>query len=328
MIVALAGGVGGAKLAHGLYQALPDDTLSVIVNTADDFDLFGLRISPDADTVMYTLAGIANPATGWGVAGDTWNTLEMLARYGYEPWFRLGDRDFATHIARSEQLRLGRSLTELMQGLAAALGVRATVLPMCDQVVATQVDTPAGPLAFQDYFVRRHHADPVLGVSFTGVEDAAITQAAAAVIERATAIIFCPSNPVVSIGPIVAVAGYREALAHSPAPKVAVSPIVGGKALRGPADQMLAGLGHEVSAFGVAQMYRELIDGLVIDTADADQQSRIAALGMRVLVTDAVMHDDHDRVRLARETLAFAQQEVGRPEELPRKPLFDDAQGR
>ncbi len=310
MIVALAGGVGGAKLAHGLYQLVQPHTLAVIVNTADDFNLFGLRISPDADTVMYTLAGVANPATGWGVAGDTWNTLEMLTRYGYEPWFRLGDRDFATHIARSEQLGAGRSLTDVTQTLSGALGVHAQLLPMCDEPVATQVDTPSGQLPFQDYFVRRHHQDPVTGVSFTGIENATMTKAAAAAIERATLIIICPSNPIVSIGPILAVAGYRDALGRSKAPKVAVSPIVGGKALRGPADQMLAGLGHEVSAFGVAQMYRGLIDGLVIDEADADQQARISALGIRVLVTNTVMNDEADRVQLARETVAFGQAQL------------------
>ncbi len=306
MIVALAGGVGGAKLAQGLYHVSPPDSLAVIVNTGDDFELFGLRISPDADTVMYTLAGIANPATGWGVVNDTRATLEMLGRYGYELWFQLGDNDFATHIARTAQLRAGDSLTEVTRRLSRALGMRAALLPMCDEGVATLVDTPAGRLAFQDYFVRRRHADPVSGIVLDGIEAATITADAAQAIARATVIVVCPSNPVVSIGPILAVNGYRSALAASSAPRVAISPIVGGKALRGPADQMLAGLGHDVSAFGVAQLYGGLVDGFVIDHADREQAERIGALGMRVLVTDAVMRDEPDRQRLAREVLDFA----------------------
>jgi LPPG:FO 2-phospho-L-lactate transferase len=308
MIVALAGGVGGAKLAQGLYHSLPPDQLTVIVNTADDFDLFGLRISPDADTVMYTLAGLANPATGWGVVGDTWQTLEMLQRYGHDPWFRLGDKDFATHIARTEQLRAGRSLTDVTTTLVRSLGVRAALLPMCDEVVGTLVDTPAGQLHFQDYFVRRHHSDPVTGVTFAGIEATNVTEHVVAAFAQATAIVFCPSNPIVSIGPILAVPGLRDALAAVRVPKVAISPIVGGKALRGPADQMLAGLGYDVSALGVAQMYRGLIDGFVIDHADAADEPRIAALGMRVLVTNSIMSDERDRERLAREVLAFAEQ--------------------
>lgn len=306
MIVALAGGVGGAKLAHGLYRASPPDALAVIVNTGDDFELFGLRISPDADTVMYTLAGIANPATGWGIVDDTRTTLDMLGRYGYELWFQLGDNDFATHIARTEQLRAGDALTVVTGRLSSALGIRAALLPMCDEVVATLVDTPVGRLAFQDYFVRRHHTDSVSGIVLDGIEAATITPAATQAIAAATTIVFCPSNPVVSIGPILAVEGYRAALAASTAPKIAVSPIVGGKALRGPADQMLAGLGHDVSAFGVAQLYQGLVDGFVIDHADAEQAPQISALGMRVLVTDAVMRDEADRQRLATEVLSFA----------------------
>lgn len=308
MIVALAGGVGGAKLAHGLYHSVPSDHLTVVINTADDFDLFGLRISPDADTVMYTLAGIANPVTGWGIADDTWETLAMLERYGHDVWFRLGDRDFATHISRTEQLRAGRSATEVTSGLAHALGIRAALLPMTDADVATQVDTPAGRLAFQDYFVRRRHADPVSGIVFAGIEAATMTPQVGAALDQATAIVFCPSNPIVSIGPILAVAGLREAIEASTAPKIAISPIVGGKALKGPADTMLAGLGHDVSALGVARMYHDLIDAFVIDHADAEQEAEIAALGMRVLVTDAIMRDEADRQRLAAEVLELAAQ--------------------
>lgn len=306
MIVALAGGVGGAKLAHGLYQALPPDTLTVVVNTADDFDLFGLRICPDADTVMYTLAGLANPATGWGVVDESWQTLTMLGRYGYDLWFRLGDRDFATHIARTEQLHSGRPLSEVLAALATALGVRATLLPMSDTQVATLVETPAGLLHFQDYFVRRQHRDPVSAVHFDGIETATAPAAVTDALQHADAIVFCPSNPIVSIGPILAVGGVTEQLRQARAPRIAISPIVGGKALRGPADQMLTGLGHQASALGVARLYQGLIDGFVIDTQDAEQHDPIAALGMRVLVTQTVMGDAADRRRLAEEVLAFA----------------------
>ena len=305
MIVALAGGVGGAKLAHGLYRVLPEGQLTVIVNTADDFDLFGLRICADADTVMYTLSELANTATGWGVTGDTFVTLDMLSRYGRDPWFKLGDRDFATHIARTERLRAGVTLTEVTGELASALGIRAALLPMCDESVATQVITPEGTLEFQEYFVHRHHEDTVTGVVFGGVESARVTASVRSAIATAEAIVFCPSNPIVSIGPILAVPGLRQALVARAVPKVAVSPIIGGQAIRGPADRMLRTLGHEVSAVGVASMYRGLIDGIVIDEVDAALASRIEELGIRVLVAPTLMTDVGVRETLARQVLAF-----------------------
>ncbi|MDP9372814.1 MAG: 2-phospho-L-lactate transferase [Chloroflexota bacterium] len=306
MIVALAGGVGGAKLAQGLYRALPPDRLAVIGNTADDFEHFGLRISPDLDTVLYTLAGIANPETGWGIAGDSFRTLEQLGRYGAERWFLIGDLDFATHIRRTELLRAGRSLTEVTAELARGLGLRAALLPMCDESVATIVETPDGPLAFQDYFVRRRHQDPVSAVRFAGIERATLPAGVAAALREAEVIVLCPSNPIVSLGPILAVPGLGEALRAARAPKVAVSPIVGGRALKGPADRMLAGLGHDVSPAGVATLYRDFLDGLVLDEADAALAPRVEALGPRALVTRTVMGDADDRRRLADEVLAFA----------------------
>lgn len=306
MIVALAGGVGGAKLAQGLYQVLPEDQLTVIINTGDDFELYGLRIAPDADTVLYTLAGLANPATGWGIAGDTTATLDMLRRYGDEGWFLLGDRDFATHILRTARLRAGATPTAVLDGLARALGVRATLLPMTDDPVATLVETPAGTLAFQEYFVHRHHQDEVRGVTFEGITASVMSEPVRQALTTAEALIFCPSNPVVSIGPILAVPGLRDLVRASTAPKVAISPIIGGQALRGPADRMLAGLGVEVSAVGVATLYRDLLQGMVIDHVDAALAPRIEALGMRVLVTETVMHEPADRARLAAEVLAFA----------------------
>jgi LPPG:FO 2-phospho-L-lactate transferase len=306
-VVALAGGVGGAKLAHGLARALPAGALTVLVNTADDFTLHGLRICPDLDTVLYTLAGLANPATGWGVVDDTFATLEMLRRYGADgTWFQLGDRDFATHILRTQRLTEGRPLSAVVAEMASALGVTAALLPMCDAPVATIVRTDAGDLSFQDYFVRRRHSDRVRGLAFEGVEAARPPAALEVALRAADAIVFCPSNPLVSIGPILAVPGMRALLRDSAAPRIAVSPIVGGKALRGPADQMLETLCHEVSALGVARLYAGLIDGMIIDSLDAALAAPIAALGLQVEVTNTVMRDDSDRQALAETALAFA----------------------
>ncbi|HET7272484.1 MAG TPA: 2-phospho-L-lactate transferase [Rubrobacter sp.] len=311
-VCALAGGVGGAKLAAGLQEVLPAGDLTVVVNTADDFDLWGLRICPDLDTVMYTLAGISNPETGWGLAGESFDTLNMLERYGEDTWFMLGDRDLATHILRTSRLRSGETLTDVMAGLSGALGVRSAVLPMSDDPVSTVLETPEGRLDFQEYFVRRGQRDEVLGVELRGIEYAGPTDDVLAAVSGADTIIFCPSNPVVSVGPILAVPGIGEALASSSAPKVAVSPIVGGRALKGPADRMLASLGHEVSATGVARMYAGLVDGIVVDLMDEDEQSGIEAVGMRTLVTEAVMRGAEDRARLALETLEFGAGMVAR----------------
>jgi LPPG:FO 2-phospho-L-lactate transferase len=311
MIVALAGGVGGAKLAHGLYRALGPETLTVVVNTADDFDHFGLRVCPDADTVTYTLAGLANPTTGWGVVDDTFETLAMLARYGHDPWFKIGDRDFATHISRTQRLRTGESLTSVIFTMARALGVQARILPMCDAPVATKVVTPEGLLDFQEYFVHRHQEDTVAGVVFEGIEAATVSDGVGEALSAAEAIVFCPSNPIVSIGPILAVPGVQALLADRRVPRVAVSPIVGGQALRGPADRMLRTLGHEVSAFGVAAIYRDLIDVMVIDEQDAELAPRVEALGMAVLVAPTIMRDEADREALARRILEFVHARVG-----------------
>jgi LPPG:FO 2-phospho-L-lactate transferase len=306
-IVALAGGVGGAKLADGLYRVLPPDTLTIIGNTADDLELFGVHISPDLDTVMYTLAGLANPATGWGVVNDTFTTLTMLERYGEEIWFRLGDADFATHLKRTAGLRAGQRLTEVTASLTQPLGIRARLLPMCDERVATEVETPEGWRDFQDYFVRRRHEDRVRQVRFAGIARTGITPEVAEALATADAIIFCPSNPLVSIGPILAVPGFRDALAASPAMKIAVSPIVSGKALKGPADRMLAEQGMEVSAYGVATGYMGLVDAMTIDMLDAADAPRIESLGMAVHVAQSVMQSDADRQQLARDVLAFAE---------------------
>jgi LPPG:FO 2-phospho-L-lactate transferase len=311
-VCALAGGVGGAKLAAGLQDVLPAGDLTVVVNTADDFDLWGLHICPDLDTVMYTLAGISNPETGWGLSGESFDALSMLERYGEEIWFKLGDRDIATHILRTYRLRSGETLTGVTAGLARALGVVSTILPMSDGPVSTVLETPDGRLEFQEYFVRRSQRDEVLGVELRGIEDARPTEEVLAAISGADVIIICPSNPVVSVGPILAVPRITEALASTSAPRVAVSPIVGGRALKGPADRMLASLGHEVSATGVAGMYTGLVDGMVVDRIDEDERAGIEALGMCALVTESVMRDAEDRARLALETLEFGAGMVAR----------------
>ena len=304
-VCALAGGVGGAKLAAGLQEVLPAGDLTVVVNTADDFDLWGLRICPDLDTVMYTLAGISNSETGWGLADESFDALDMLARYGEDTWFKLGDRDLATHILRTARLRTGETLTAVTAELSASLGVGSAVLPMSDEKVSTVLKTPAGLLEFQEYFVRRRQRDDVLGVGLRGIEDARPTGAVREAVASSDVVVVCPSNPVVSIGPILALPGMRDALASAPAPKVAVSPIIGGRALKGPADRMLASLGHESSASGVAAMYEGLVDGMVVDRVDEGERGAIEALGMDVLSTDAVMRDGGDRARLADEVVAF-----------------------
>jgi LPPG:FO 2-phospho-L-lactate transferase len=306
VIVVLAGGVGGARMAHGLQQILPPGQLTAVVNTADDFTLYGLHISPDLDTVMYTLGGIADPVNGWGVAGDTRHTLDGIARYGRDPWFLLGDQDFATHILRTERLRQGASLTEVTGELASALGIPTPILPMTDHPIATRILSPGGWLDFQDYFVGRRQVDDVLDVRFVGIEQAEANPAAMQAVADAEAIVVAPSNPIVSIGPILQTPGMREALTRTVAPVIAVSPIIGGQALKGPAANMLRTLGHEVSALGVARIYGNLIDGLVIDNADAGLAPEIEALGTRVLATNAIMGDAADRARFAEEVLGFA----------------------
>jgi LPPG:FO 2-phospho-L-lactate transferase len=304
-VVALAGGVGGAKLAEGL-QTVVGDRLTVIVNTADDTERHGLLVCADHDTVMYTLAGRENPEFGWGLAGDSWTVMGALERYGEEGWFRLGDQDLATHIVRTDRLRRGERLTDICRHLQARLGVAATILPMADESVRTQVLTDDGWLDFQDYFVRLRQAPDVREVRFVGIEGARPTDEVRAAIDAAEIIVIAPSNPIVSVGPILAVPGMSEALASARARGVsivAVSGIVGGKALKGPADRMLASLGHESSALGVARLYRSLVDVFVLDNVDAAMAPAIESLGLRAVVTDTIMTGDDSRTRLARTVL-------------------------
>jgi LPPG:FO 2-phospho-L-lactate transferase len=306
-VVALAGGVGGAKLASGLQAAVGAD-LTVVVNTADDLERHGLLVCPDHDTVMYTLAGLDDRAQGWGIRDETYAAAAMLERYGEETWFRLGDRDLATHIVRTARLRAGGRLTEVCLALQRALGVVAKILPMTDDTVRTQVRTDDGWLEFQEYFVHRHQAPEVYEVRFDGAERAEATARVRGELGFADAIVIAPSNPIVSIGPILAVRGVRDLLAaarRGGTPVLAVSPIVGGKALRGPADRMLRSLGHEPSALGVARLYTGLVDGFVLDAQDAALAPAVEALGLRTLVTDTIMTDDASRERLAGDVLAF-----------------------
>jgi LPPG:FO 2-phospho-L-lactate transferase len=307
-VVLLAGGVGGARLAHGL-QAQLGTALTVIVNTADDVERHGLLVSPDHDTVMYTLAGIDNREWGWGLAGETFAAAEMLQRYGEETWFRLGDRDLATHIVRTARLRRGDRPTEISRDLQRALGLSAVILPMADQPVRSEVLTDDGWLEFQDYFVRRHQEPEVREVRFQGIDAATATPEVAAALAAAEAIVIAPSNPFVSIRPILAVAGIEPGLQTARTrgvPVVAVSGIVGGAALKGPADRMLVSLGHESSALGVARQYTGIADVFVLDRIDAALESPIRDLGMRTLVTDTIMAGDGGRARLAREILQAA----------------------
>jgi LPPG:FO 2-phospho-L-lactate transferase len=306
-VVELAGGVGGARLAHGLQAAIGAD-LTVVVNTGDDLERHGLLVCPDHDTVLYTLAGIEGPF-GWGIAGDTSATMAQLGVYGEETWFGLGDRDLAAHIVRTARIRAGAGLTEACLGLQRSLGISAAVLPMSDDPIRTEVQTADGWLEFQEYFVHRHQAPEVRAVRFRGIEAAAMTGRVVAAIEAAAAIVIAPSNPIVSVGPVLAVPGLRAAIERAVVrgvPVVAISGIVGGRAVKGPADRMLASLGHESSALGVARLYAGLATGFVIDPVDAGLAPAIEQLGMRTLVTDTMMIDDPSRARVAAEVLDFA----------------------
>lgn len=305
MLTAISGGVGGAKLALGLARALPACELTVVVNTADDLRWHGLYVAPDLDTTLYTLAGLADPAAGWGLAGDTTAALDALAGFGFEPWFHVGDRDLATHIARTEWLDAGMRYTEVVGRLAVALGVQSRVLPMSDRPVRTIVHTAEGDLEFQEYFVRRRAEVAITGITFAGADDAPPSADVLEALADAETIILAPSNPFVSIGPLLALPGFRQQLRQGPAPVVAVSPIVGGRALKGPAERMLRELGHEVSALEVARLYADFLDGFVLDIANREAAPAVEALGLRALVTQTVMSTLDDKKRLASEVAAF-----------------------
>ncbi len=304
-ITALAGGVGASKLLLGLHDAMDPRDLTVIVNTGDDITLHGLRISPDLDIVTYTLAGIVDEAKGWGYRGETFHALKRLAAFGRVSWFNLGDRDLATHIHRSAMLAEGKSLSDAAEAIRLALGVKARILPMSDEPVPTMIRTAEGELHFQEYLVKRRAEPVVHGIRFDGVDNARPAGGVLEAIRDAGRILICPSNPLISIGPILAVPGIREALRARRESVISVCPIVGGKSLKGPSDKMLAELGHEPSALGVAKLYADFTGTFVIDPADRAQAESIRNLGMKVEVVPTVMKTRTQKRQLARSLLAL-----------------------
>lgn len=306
-IAALAGGIGASKLLLGMYRTMDPEQLTIIVNTGDDVVLHGLCISPDLDIVTYTLAGLVNAETGWGFRDETFRALDQLAIYGHPQWFHLGDRDLATHIHRTEMLRGGSSLSATAESIRQALGVRAKILPMTDDPVPTTIETNEGRLHFQEYLVKRRAEPRVRAILFEGIEQARPAPGVLEALESASCIVICPSNPLISTGPILAVPGVRDALRKRRARVIAVSPIVGGKSLKGPSDQMLAELGHQVSALGVARLYQDICGTMVIDPVDSAYGPQIESLGTDVIVHSTVMRTTADKELLAQRLLQFAE---------------------
>ena len=307
MIVALAGGVGGAKLAVGLAAVLPPGELTIVVNTGDDFEHLDFTICPDLDTVLYTLAGVNKPKTGWGRAGETWHFMDEIKRLGGEDWFQLGDRDLALHVLRREALRRGASLSAVTCDLAKRFGVKHTILPMSETPVRTRVKTKSGELDFQDYFVRQRCVPRVTGFRFAGASTARVPDALARVMRgRVDAVVLCPSNPFVSIAPIMSVPAIGKWLKARTFPVIAVSPIIGGGAVKGPAAKIMRELGLKPTALDVARHYGDAVNGWVIDHQDATLGSTIASLGKHVMATDTLMSNRRKSTALARRVLAFA----------------------
>lgn len=291
MITALAGGVGAARLLRGLVQVVPPADVTAVVNTGDDTELHGLHISPDLDTVTYTLAGRNDDERGWGLAGETWTVMDELERLGGEAWFRLGDRDLATHLYRTDRLAGGATLSQVTADITAAMGVATRLLPMSDDPVRTRLTLAGGPeIAFQEYFVRLRHAVAVTAVRFQGAAAAAPAPGVLDAIAGADTVVVCPSNPIVSLGPLLAVPGIADAIADRRRDVVAVSPIVAGAALKGPADRLMAELGHEPTVVGVARLYADLVGTLVVDEADAPLAAEVDACGVQCVVAPTVMH--------------------------------------
>ena len=306
MIVVLAGGVGAARFLQGLVQVVPQENLTAIVNTGDDRDFYGLHVSPDLDIVMYTLAGLVDETHGWGIRKDTYNTMQQLTNYGNEDWFMLGDRDLATHIHRTNLLRQGKSLSEITDELRKQLGLALRILPMSDQEVSTHIQTPVGLLHFQEYMVKRRCADAVLDVVFVGASDSRPAPGVLDAIKDAEAILIAPSNPIVSIGSILAIPGIHDALHEASGMIVAISPIVGGAPIKGPADKLMYGLKMEVSPAGVARCYRDFLDVMVIDNQDEHLLGAIEDLGIPAVATNTIMRDSAAKKALAQKVLEVA----------------------
>ena len=303
MITALAGGVGAARFLTGLVKLVNGRDLSIIVNTGDDIELFGLHISPDVDIVTYTLAGIVDEEKGWGIRGDTFHCLEALRKLNSEAWFNLGDRDLATQMFRTALLKNGFKLSDVTAQVSHALGLDVAILPMTDNRFETRIMTGMGSLHFQEYLVKRGAEDEVLGVEFLGAESANPAPGVLESIRESQLVVICPSNPIVSIGTILAVNGVRDAVKHSAAKKVAVSPLIAGAPVKGPADKLMRGLGLEVSAHSVAKIYSDFLDTFILDVADSAEKDKIEKLGIEVKVTNTLMKSLKDKIRLARTVL-------------------------
>lgn len=304
MIVVLTGGTGGAKLVEGLAAEIDPAELTIICNTGDDAVFYGLYVSPDIDTITYTLAGLADGAKGWGIKDETFNALDQLGLLGADTWFRLGDRDLATHILRTQWLREGLKLSEATERLRRARGIQAAIVPMSDERIETRVTTPAGEISFQEYFVKERWAPEVTAVRFAGIDQSMPAPAIIEAIRCADAIIICPSNPITSIGPILGVPGIRSALKETTAPVVGVSPIIGVSAISGPAHKLMIACGLEASAVGVAQCYRDFLDALLIAEEDKEEITQIETAGVRAVVTGIRMASSDDKRRLGRQVLA------------------------
>ncbi|MEM3383121.1 MAG: 2-phospho-L-lactate transferase [Nitrososphaerales archaeon] len=312
MITALAGGVGAAKFLEGLARVVDDEEISVIVNTGDDIELYGLHISPDVDIVIYTLAGIVDNEKGWGIKGDTFNCLEALRRYGYDTWFMLGDRDLATHIYRTNLLKKGLKLSDVIDKERTALGVKAKIIPMTDDKVETMIVTDKGVMHFQEYLIKRKAQDKVLEVIFKNIENARPAPGVIDSIMKARGVIICPSNPIVSIGTILSIPGVRESLKETKAKIVGISPLIAGATVKGPADKLMNSLAaqlkikkEDVSAYGVAKLYEDFLDVFIIDNLDANLGEKIERLGIKVFITNTIMKDLKEKMRLAKTALSI-----------------------
>jgi LPPG:FO 2-phospho-L-lactate transferase len=300
LITALAGGVGAARFLSGLVRVIQGEKIAVIVNTGDDIELYGLHISPDIDIVLYTLAGIVDEEKGWGIKEDTFHCLETLRSYGCETWFKLGDKDLATHLFRTIRLRNGLKLSEVTAELCRVLELKVRILPMTDDRVETWITTEAGSAHFQEYMVKRGGKDAVLDVKLLGAENAKPGPGVIDAILGSELVIVCPSNPIVSIGTILSVRGVRETLRQSKARKIAISPIVAGAPIKGPADKLMKGLGLEVSAYSVAYLYKDFLDTFVLDVSDEKERTKVEKLGIEVITTDTIMKTLEDKIRLAK----------------------------
>ena len=309
-VAALTGGIGGSKLLVGLASEMNPRDLTIIVNTGDDVEMHGLEISPDIDIVTYTLAGIVNPGTGWGFEGDTFFALERLKIFGAPGWFNLGDRDLATHIFRTEKLRNGRTLSEITDQVRGALGVKSRILPMCDVPVRTMLRTNRGLLNVQEYLVKFRARPKISAIFFRGAKNSRPAPGVISAIRGAGAIVICPSNPLMSVGPILAVPGIREELRRQRSKVIVISPIVGGRSLKGPSDRMLRQLGHAKTALGVARLYRDICGTMIVDRSDALLADKIRRLKMRVVLSDTIMKSLEDKKSLAREVLSVAKSGV------------------